>query len=81
MTKNERLLEVNKLLNSKAFKTKDVAKVVARIKKIYPLYTQLSCIDGQLTKLLLSVVPKNCRAELRQSSISNYLNVVRGQQL
>ena len=76
MTKRERLAEVNKILNSKAFKTKDVAKVTARVKKVYPLYTKMSCIDGQLSKLMLSVVPKSERRELLLDSISNYINTM-----
>ena len=76
MTKSERIVEVNKLLNSKAFKTGDVAKVMQRVKGIYPLYTKMSCIDGQLCKCLLKAIPKQKRTELRMSTVADYINTV-----
>ena len=76
MTKNERLIEVNKLLNSKAFENGDVTKVVERVKTIYPLTTKMTCIDGQLCKCLLKAIPSRERAVLRQSKLYDYISVV-----
>lgn len=76
MTKSERKVAVNKLLNSKAFKEKRIGEVLGKTLKIYPHYTKMTCIDGQLSKLLLSAVPKNERRPLFLSSLENYKNTL-----